>query len=934
MIGETLSHFRITAKLGEGGMGEVYRADDTKLGREVAIKVLPEAVANSPERLARFEREAKVLASLNHSNIAAIYSLETAQAGAEVGHYSSDQAGTEVGHFDATASTVTFLVLELVEGEDLSQQIERGPVPMSAALHIAAQIAEALETAHDRGIIHRDLKPANVKVTTRNRVKVLDFGLAKALDVENSVTGYPTPSQELGILSPNSPSKSPTLTAEMTTPGQVLGTPAYMAPEQIRGESVDKRADIWAFGITLFEMITGQRAFAGTTTVDSMAKILEAPLDWQLLPDSTPSAVQHLLERCLDKNPYQRLRDIGEARVALQAPETAERESSGPAKEDRVSESGGSRLPWLLVAVLTLVLAATLGWVFTRPSKSRAEAVRLSVQLPEEAQFQPLERSSLAIAPDGSMFVYVGGEGPQQRLYARHLNGDTVIPIENTEGAQSPFFSPDSLWIGFYVGNEMKRISTTGGPAQTMGFAPPVTRGQEWLPDQSILLTPNKAVGLWRASVTDGRPEEIVGVGDQIQSSGYCWPDSLPNGKQALVSRLKSNATSWEDAQILLVDLESGETRELIEGGSYARLVQTGHIVFAQGGTLMAVPFDPSTGSLSGVPITVIDDVLSDPASGVSHFSISTSGTLIYARGGSRSPTMSRLAWVDRDGQAQIITPEPRPFQHPRVSPDGRYIAMTITGASDDIWTLDLQRNVFRRITFGGRNFMPVWNPNGRSVTFASIAGAGFPTIHFSPIDGSGPATPLLEPGRATIPESWSPDGQHLAFCSAGADSNWDIYLTGSDRSSTALLESRFSESSSAISPDGRWISFVSDESGESQVYVASFPDLSSRLQVSDGGGTQPVWSPDARELFFRTGSQILVVEIQDQVSLSVGIPKIVVEKASTGRSPVPGYPHYDIAPDGKRFLMMESVPMPRIDHIEVVLNWFDELERLVPTKD
>jgi len=583
---------------------------------------------------------------------------------------------------------------------------------------------------------------------------------------------------------------------------------------------------------------------------------------------------------------------------------------------------------------MALALAATLGWMFTRPSRPPAEVVRLSVQLPEDAPFQPLERSSLAIAPDGSMFAYVGGEGPEQRLYARHLSSDEVRPLEGTEGAQSPFFSPDGQWIGFYVGTQLKRITARGGPAQAVGFAPPTTRGQVWHSTDSVLVTPNKASGLWKVSLAEGDAGEFVSVAGDFQSNGYCWPDLLPGGKQALVSMLKGNATTWHDAQILLVDLESGVARELIQGGSHARYSPTGHIVFSQGSSLMAAPFDSSTGSIAGAPVTVVESVLSDPASGVSHFAISASGDLIYARGGSRSPAMRKLAWVGRDGQVQSITRELRPFQHPRVSPDGRYLAMTIAGASDDIWTLDLDRNVFRRITFGGRNFMPIWHPDGRSVIFSSVADTGFPTAHTSPIDGSGGAAPLFEPGPASFPESWSPDGQRLTFSRIGIDGGWDIHLTDFASSTTGLLETEFNESSSKISPNGEWIAFVSDESGRSEVYVASSTDLSARSQVSDAGGTEPVWSPDATEIFFRSGNRIWAVELQNQAPLELGTPKMALDRISVGDSPVPGYAAYDIAPDGKRFLMMESVPIPRIDHIEVVLNWFDELETLVPSKD
>ncbi len=614
--GSMLGHFKITAKLGEGGMGVVYRAEDTTLGREVAIKVLQPSVASDTDRLARLGREAKALAALNHANIAAIFSIDSARpdTGAD-----SETPGE---------NPVTFLVMELVDGEDLNEIIDRGPLPVDQVLEIAAQLAEALEAAHDRGIIHRDLKPANIKVADRNRVKVLDFGLAKALMTPGD---HQSAAQD--------PSAVRTMTADLTTAGSILGTPAYMAPEQILGEPADKRADIWAYGVTVVEMLTGKKVFSGSSSASVKAKILEGQPDWEQLTSSTPAPLIEVLKRCIERDPYRRLRDIGEARFAVRS--ILARGIDEEADDDRrrpPPTRAGFGLLWILGG-LTLILAGALAWTTARPANPSPEPVRFSIRLPAGAHYHPSERSALSVSRDGSKLVYVGGDGEATRLYTRRLNATEISPIDHTRGARSPLFSLDGKWIYFYVDGTFKRIPIDGGPPQTIGGGSPVTRGQSWRTEDVLIFTPTKASGLWQAFLPDGGYHEVAGIEDGGESSGLCWPDVLPGGNQALVSRLNSTATSWDDGRLLLVDLESGEKHRLIEGGSQPTYLPTGHIVFAVGGALMAVPFDRKTGSLTGTPVTVVDDVLCDPASGVAHYAVSDTGTLVYAREGAAPRT-------------------------------------------------------------------------------------------------------------------------------------------------------------------------------------------------------------------------------------------------------------------------------------------------------
>ncbi|MEJ2086594.1 MAG: protein kinase, partial [Acidobacteriota bacterium] len=679
MIGQTLSHFEITGKLGEGGMGIVYQAHDSVLDRDVAIKVLPEGLANDPDRLARLRREAKVLASLNHPNIAAIYSFETA----------SPTGGTKERIPGGEVEPVAFLVMELVDGETASDLIAKGPIPVERSLEMAHQVCRALEAAHECGIVHRDLKPANIKIDASGRVKVLDFGLAKALA-----------SIESGADEDIVASASPTLTADMTEQGAVLGTAAYMSPEQAVGNAVDKRSDIWSFGCLLYEMLTGERAFRAPTNAETLASILKDAPNLDRLPNSADGAIAYLLKRCLQKDPLQRMRDIGEARILLEEL----RSGSVSFPTQRLSERSRALIwvPWLVA--VAVVLVATFAFLKQDAIETSIQpgVKKLAIPLPDEAPFLPVERSALAISPDGSRVVFVGGSKSDFRLYSRDLAKSEVVALEQTRGGESPVFSPDGAWITFASNVSLRNIPVTGGSAQDLTFAPPVTRGFEWHGDKAILMTPNKASGLFEISLNDRTFKELTRRGNELLS-GHCWPQLLPGGTQVLAASLPANVTSWDGAVILLLDLGAGTSRKLIEGGSFPRYVPTGHIVFARDGSLLANPFDISTGRLLGSSTVVVPDLLTDPTSGVAHFAFSNDGTLVYARGSSRPSSMRDLVWVDRNGIKERITSESKAYAYPRLSPSGEQVLMTIEGATDNVWTFDLDRGVLQRVTISGR---------------------------------------------------------------------------------------------------------------------------------------------------------------------------------------------------------------------------------------
>ena len=879
-------------------MGEVYRARDSKLNRDVAIKILPDAVAHDADRVARFTREAQTLAALNHPNIAQIYGIVEAPA--------SSDASAGGGHVHA-------LVMEFVEGEDLSAVVARGAIPVADALSIARQVADALEAAHEQGIVHRDLKPANIKVRADGTVKVLDFGLAKAL----------APAE--GASATADAMNSPTLTARGTQIGMIIGTAAYMAPEQARGKSVDKRADIWAFGVVLYEMLTGRRAFDGEETSDILAAVLRQDIDWAALPAGTPPSVRRLLRRCVEKDLRKRLSAIGDARLELDDTESPVASGQPPA-----SPVGRSMARWFwptLAGAALMVAAAAL----LRPAPRPAPAAgHFTVELPETAPIVTLDipginEGPIAVAPDGRQLVYIAADGRSTRLYARAMADLTPRALPGTEGARLPFFSPDGQWVGFFAGGKLKKAPIAGGTPAILADAPSGC-GASWSSSGEIVFAPSDASGVFLVSDGGGTPRALTTLDFAAGDNSHRWPQWLPGGRAVLITVV---AWSRETSDIVMVDAASGSRRTVQEGADFARYVpaapgaRTGHLVFVKGGALAAAPFDPAGSGPAAPPVVVVEGVRAG------QFDISASGTLAYAPG-SGAATDYSLVWVDRTGAVQPINELRRGYEDLHLSPDGRRVALTIEESGPysaaNVWLADTDRGTLTRLTFEGYSRDPVWAPDGRAVVFGSKRGASEFGIYRQNVDGQAQAE-LIWASPIPIwpdPQSWSPDGRTLVFSTKAketAEDIWTLSLEG-DRAAKPWLQTAVNEWAGRLSPDGRWMAYNSDESGQPEVYVQPFPGRGGKWLVSQGGGGfNAIWSRDGRRLYFRRGDQILEADVDTASGFTLGTPRVLFSGRylATGRD-------FDVSPDGMRFVMMRNDDPRSAAALHVVLNWWDAL--------
>jgi serine/threonine protein kinase/Tol biopolymer transport system component len=891
--GTKLGPYEIVAPVGVGGMGEVYQARDTKLGRNVAIKVLPSAFVHDPERLARFQREARMLAALNHPNIATIYGLEHSEG-------------------------VHYLVMELVPGQTLAERISKGALPVEEALKVAGQVAEALEAAHERGVIHRDLKPANVKVTPEGRVKVLDFGLAKAFAGDGGL--------DL--------SHAPTVTAMGTEEGRILGTPAYMSPEQARGKPVDKRTDIWAFGCVLYELLTARRAFRGETLSDTVAAILEREPDWQALPFTTPTQIRDLLRRCLQKDKNLRRRDAGDASIeihdALSAPATETKPAAVPQQFTR----------WRRVVALGLAGVALLaiGFIATwnRKPSSVQPVTRTVINLPLGQQLAGLENGpAVALSPDGTHLAYVARQSGIQQLYLRAMDSLEAKSIPGTEGAVNPFFSPDGQWVGFFAGGKLKKVSVSGGAALTLvDVAYP--GGVSWGRQGMIAFLPDAVSALQQVSDAGGTPQPLTRF--EKGEVSHSWPEFLPDGKAVLFAAAP-NAINWSNSQVAVQSLGTGERRNLIQGGTQPRYAPSGHLVYAQGGNLMAVPFDPQRMAVMGTAVPVVEDILQSPTGGYAQYSFSATGSLVYVPGGVQG-TQSKLVWISRNGAEQPLAAPAHAYLGPRVSPDGQRVAVGIAEQETQIWLYDLSRETLTRLTFEGNyNYAPVWTPDGKRIAFQSNK-EGPLNLFWQLADGSGGLERLTTSEYLHAPQSWSPDGQLLAFIEINPTTQRDIWVlrmgdpsagSGQVRKAQPFLRTRFDETAPRFSPHGRWLAYISDESGRYEIYVQPYPGPGGKWQISTEGGTEPVWNPNGRELFYRSGDKMMAVDIATQPGFAAGTPRMLFERRYEP-APFPAA-NYDVSSDGQRFLMLKSIEQEQAapTQINVVLNWFEELKQKVP---
>ena len=868
-------------------MGEVFRARAAKLNRDVAIKVLPAALAQDTERVGRFRREAQILATLNHSNIAAIYGLEEA---------------------DGTVG----LVMELVAGDDLAQRLRAGAIPVDEAIALAKQIAEALEEAHEKGIVHRDLKPANVKVTPDGKVKVLDFGLAKALEGEGA-----------GGASNQQLSHSPTMSRHATEAGLILGTAAYMSPEQARGRTVDKRADIWSFGVVLFEMLTGHRLFSGETVSDTLAAVLREEVPWSSLPAETPHGVVRLLRRCLARDPRQRLRDIGEARLALSEPFDSSAASAGPPAKASALPARRPR-PWAALALIAAVSAGAGAWAWARLHPVAAPGVtRFTIPLPPGQV--AAGNGAPAITRDGRTIAYVARDASGvSRLYLRALERFESVVVPESETAQQPFFSPAGDRIGFFARGKLMAAPVSGGAPTAIAEASYQTFGATWGEDDTIVYVPTLMSGLLQVPSAGGKPRSLTEPDGASKGYAHAFPHFLPGTRGLLFS-------IWGG-----VNMEAAGTALLPAGAATWSLVSTenwqsshaasGHLLFGSArGNITAIPFDSTRPAAPRLPALVLEDVFTTPNINTSWYSTSATGTLVYVPG---DVTLGSLAWVDRNGSVSKIEDKPSRLSDANLSPDGTRIAFV---QDNSLWTMELRRQALARLTLDGEgnNRFATWSRDSSTVLFSSNRGGEWDA--YSIPAGGGPAKLLLKRPGIQLPLSTAPDGT-LLFAERLKGNSTDIFMLSPKGEVTPFLLSPFSKVGGQFSPDGRLVAYVSDETGRDEVYVRSAARPEVGLAVSTEGGRGPRWSPDGREIFYRRGDAFLVARVTTTGTLSVSDSRKLFELqvASATTTQQSGY---GVSPDGQRFLVQLPDPRALPTRINVVLNWFEELKAKVPGK-
>lgn len=870
--GTRLGLFEILSAIGAGGMGEVYEARDTKLGRNVAIKVLPAAFANDPERLARFQREAKMLAALNHPNIAAIYRLEQSDG-------------------------VHFLVMELVPGETLAERVKAGPVPVDEALKIAAQIAEALEAAHDKGIIHRDLKPANAKITPEAKVKVLDFGLAKAFE---------------GDADTIDPGNSPTLSQAATMQGVILGTAAYMSPEQARGKSVDRRTDIWAFGCVLYELLTGRQAFAGEDTTEILAAVVKSEPDWTRLPPSTPSAISLLLHRCLRKNRRQRIADAADVRIEI------EDALSGAAPVEPVAAPRQRPLVWIAVSAVLLFALAAVSFSHFREAPPQQRTVRFQIPMPEKATLVIFQ-----LSPDGKMVAFSASASGRRQMWVRPIDSLTARPLPETENATYPIWSPDSAFIAFFASGKLKKVALAGGPSQTICDAPD-GRGGSWNSNGVIIFSPGPGSPISSVPAGGGTPKALTKVDSPNELHRY--PVFLPDGKHFLYL---VNSGKPGTNGINVGSLDGVPPVHVLNDESSAAYAPSdaaagnGLLLFRREDTLIGAPFDTRELRITGEVFPVAEAVGISANASHAAFSVSENGALAYSAG-TITTQGAELVWMDRTGKRLSAIGQPERKAFAALSPDGKRISYSLrneAGDTADIWLMDVARGVPSRFTFRpGVSMDAIWSPDGTSLIF----GADFKSIYRKPVNGTGNEEPLLNGGINDRPLDWSPDGRFIVYQTFRSETGYDLFLlpVQGDPKPIPYLETPFNEGNAQFSPDGRWMAYASNESGHAQVYVQAIPAGGAKWQISSAGGDQPRWRRDGRELFYISADQkLMAVPVKGGAIFEAGALQPLFE-IDPFFSPITGAFIYQPTADGQRFLVLSPVGGVTAPPINVVLNW------------
>jgi Tol biopolymer transport system component len=878
--GRLLGPYEVHERIGAGGMGEVYRARDTKLGRDVAIKILPFRSMNDPNLLSRFQREARLLATLNHPNIGGIYGFEI-------------------------AGDVHAIVLELIEGDTLADRIRLGPIPLKNVLAIARQIADALDAAHSKGIVHRDLKPENVKVTPDSIVKVLDFGVAKA------ISDHREPDNDLA--------NSATQALGDTEVGAILGTPAYMSPEQARGEIVDKRTDIWAFGCVLYQMITGRSAFGRETTIDTLAAIVDGDPDMSLLPASTPSGVRRLLERCFEKDPKRRLRDIGDGIVLLDETVDITKNAEIPPKN-----SWRELTKWALAAAVFVAVGAALLF-FLRPAPPTVSnaVLRTTIALPPGIKLVSGDRElPLAVAPDGSRIAYVADEDGRRLLYVREMSSLEPRAIPGTEDARHPFFSPDGRSIGYFANGALQRVDVSGAAPLRICDVANISMGGSWGPDHTIVFAASGS-DLMRVGDSGGTPKPLEGT------KPATWPEILPDGKTVLFTTgVGNNLSAFATIPIaggakhVFASLTNSPFKAPSVIGSGGSLLEAhvvpGYLLYGQSpGVVRAVPFNLSSRSITGSPISLVGSIERAMNGGGVYFAVSQTGLLVYASTGNKH----QLVWVDLKGNVTPATPERGPYRIPRISPDGSLIAIAMSDDTrrSDIWIVDTERGTRRRLTTGDHNLAPTWRPDSSHVAFSTIEG-----IRELPVNG-GTLNTLVSASGA-YPDSWSPDGKNLLYCLDVANGReiWVLAPGTPGNLPGHVLAQGGTYYDPQYSPDGRWIAYSASISNRQEVYIARAPDLADPVAVSTNGGLRPIWSKDGRELFYREGDALMKVSVDTMHGLHAAKPERLFSGSFSGESHDVAF---DVSRDGQRFIMVKSDEAAALTKLTAVQYWQQELK-------
>jgi serine/threonine-protein kinase len=891
--GDRIGPYEIVGALGAGGMGQVYRARDTRLGRVVAVKALHESFAAHPERVARFQREAQLLASLNHPNIAAIYGVEESEG-------------------------ATFLLLEFVDGHALSEVLKTGPLPVREALPLARQVADALAAAHERGIIHRDFKPANVMITAEGQAKVLDFGLGKSLEGDASQTGATS-------------GNSPTLTTAGTQAGMIMGTAGYMSPEQAKGRATDRRTDVWAFGCVLYEMLTGKKVFEGEDVSETLAAILRAEPDWKHLPADLPASLRMLIERCLVKDRNGRLADMSVVRFLLSDGASS---LSGPAPVivDTPASVRPRRPIALLAGVAALAVVLTFGatrWLDTPRASAPGRATHVSVSLPDGVEVGATNLLPLALSRDGARLAFVGKRDGKNQIFVRALGEPEARPLDGTEGGDGPFFSPDGQWVAFFAGSKLRKIAVGGAALQTLADAP-FHRGGDWAQDGYIYYAPANMGGIWRVPEGGGAATEVTRRDLDRGEISHRWPQVIP-GTNVLVFGVW---TGPGDDEHTVVAQTIGETERhvLVKAADAPRYSpKAGRLFYTHLGDLYAVPWTPSRKDLgTAVPLAASvhpNDTIGNEGCG--NYAVSDDGDLAYIGGGLARAAM-RLVWIDRQGRVIPTGAPERPYENVVLSPDGSRAIVQIRGSSTDLWTYDLARNTLTPVASAtGSSQAPLFTPDGSRLIYRATR-KGFRNIYWRAADGSGAEEPLTSKADVSqTPTSVSRDGRYLLYnennaADPGGVSMWIVELEG-DRKPRPLVDAPDGESDPQLSPDGRWIAYEAMVSSRREIFVIPFPGPGPRRQISADGGEEPLWSHDGRELFFQARDGLMGVTVTTGASFSAGAPRLLHE----GRffRTINGNTSYGITADGSRFLRLQPIaPERAITRIDLVLRWFSEL--------